>query len=156
PNGLWNMVYSGVQGAPAPVFTGQCQQNTVLSTSPRTEEEPFLYADSSGGFQVFVPALRTNSSGPSWASGTEAGKSLPLSNFFIASPENPFPEINHAPAQGKTPVLPPGFYTLPEPIVVPRPGTIVLGQGFATLVPQQGNPAMVVQPNTGVRLSGLL
>ena len=30
PNGLWNMVYSGVQGAPAPVFTGQCQQNTVL------------------------------------------------------------------------------------------------------------------------------
>ena len=31
PNGLWNMVYSGVQGAPAPVFTGQCQQNTVLS-----------------------------------------------------------------------------------------------------------------------------
>src|ERR1700733_12306889 len=25
PNGLWNMVYSGVQGAPSPVFTGQCQ-----------------------------------------------------------------------------------------------------------------------------------
>ncbi len=24
PQGLWNMVYSGVQGAPAPVFTGQC------------------------------------------------------------------------------------------------------------------------------------
>ena len=24
PNGLWNMVYSGVEGAPAPVFTGQC------------------------------------------------------------------------------------------------------------------------------------
>ena len=42
PNGLWNMVYSGVQGAPAPVFTGQCQQNTVLSASPVTEEEPFL------------------------------------------------------------------------------------------------------------------
>ena len=41
PNGLWNMVYSGVQGAPAPVFTGQCQQNTVLSASPVTEEEPW-------------------------------------------------------------------------------------------------------------------
>jgi hypothetical protein len=25
PNGLWNMTYSGVQGAPAPVFTGQCE-----------------------------------------------------------------------------------------------------------------------------------
>jgi len=25
PNGLWSMVYSGVQGAAAPVLTGQCQ-----------------------------------------------------------------------------------------------------------------------------------
>src|SRR6204780_4170367 len=28
PQGLWNMVYSGVEGAPAPVFTGQCEENT--------------------------------------------------------------------------------------------------------------------------------
>src|SRR5215468_6793060 len=156
PNGLWNMVYSGVQGAPAPVFTGQCQQNTVLSTSPVTEEEPFLYADSSGSFQVFVPGLRTNSSGPSWASGTEAGTSLSLARFFIASPATPVPDINYALAHGKNLVLTPGVYDLSEPIVVTRPGTVVLGQGFATLVPQQGNPAMVVQPNTGVRLSGLI
>ena len=53
PNGLWNMVYSGVEGAPSPVFTGQCQQNTVLSTSPVTEEEPFLYTDSSGELERF-------------------------------------------------------------------------------------------------------
>jgi len=156
PNGLWNMVYSGVQGAPEPVFTGQCQQNTVLSTSPVTEEEPFLYADSSGSFQVFVPGLRTNSSGPSWASGTEAGTSLSLAKFFIASPATPVPDINYALAHGKNLVLTPGVYDLSEPIVVTRPGTVVLGQGFATLVPQQGNPAMVVQPNTGVRLSGLI
>src|SRR6266566_10027872 len=50
PNGLWNMVYSGVQGAPAPVFTGQCQQNTVLPASPVTEEEPFLFTDSGGNY----------------------------------------------------------------------------------------------------------
>jgi hypothetical protein len=156
PNGLWNMVYSGVVGAPAPVFTGQCQQNTVLSTSPRTEEAPFLYTDSSGSFQVFMPALRTNSSGPSWASGTEAGESLPLSNFFIASPATPVPDINYALAHGKNLVLTPGVYNLSEPIVVTRPGTVVLGQGFATLVPQQGNPTMVVQPNNGVRVSGLI
>src|SRR4029077_4997393 len=69
PNGLWNMVYSGVQGAPAPVFTGQCQQNTVLPTSPVTEEEPFLFTDSSGNYNVFVPAVQHGSSGPSWAGG---------------------------------------------------------------------------------------
>jgi hypothetical protein len=37
PDGLWNMVYFGVKGAPAPVFTGQCEQNTVLASSPVTE-----------------------------------------------------------------------------------------------------------------------
>jgi hypothetical protein len=156
PNGLWNMVYSGVQGAPAPVFTGQCQQNTVLSASPVTQEEPFLYTDSSGKFQVFVPAVRTNSSGPSWASGTEAGTSMSLATFFIATPATSVPAINYALAHGKNLVLTPGVYDLPEPIVVTRPGTVVLGQGFATLVPQQGNAAMVVQPNTGVKLSGII
>jgi hypothetical protein len=73
PNGLWNMVYSGVQGAPAPVFTGQCQQNTVLSTSPATAEEPFLYTDSGGNYNVFVPAVQNDSSGPSWAKALRPG-----------------------------------------------------------------------------------
>jgi hypothetical protein len=156
PNGLWNMVYSGVQGAPAPVFTGQCQQNTVLSASPVTEEQPFLYTDSSGKFNVFVPAVRTSSSGTSWASGTEAGRSLPLSSFFVANPATPVPVINLALAAGKNLVLTPGVYNLSEPIVVSHRDTVVLGQGFATLVPQRGNAALVVVPNTGVKLSGLI
>jgi hypothetical protein len=156
PNGLWNMVYSGVEGAPAPVFTGQCQQNTVLNTSPVTEEEPFLYTDANGGFRVFVPAVQTNSDGPSWASGSEAGDSRPLSSFFIANPATPVPVINLALALGKNLVLTPGVYHLDQPIVVSRPDTVVLGQGFATLVPQRGNAALVVLPNTGVKVSGLI
>jgi hypothetical protein len=156
PNGLWNMVYSGVEGAPAPVFTGQCQQNTVLSTSPVTEEEPFLYTDANGAFRVFVPTVQTNSDGTSWAGGSEAGSSLPLSSFFIANPATPVPLINLALALGKNLVLTPGVYNLSQPIVVSRPDTVVLGQGFATLVPQQGNAALVVLPNTGVKISGLI
>ena len=156
PNGLWNMVYSGVQGAPAPVFTGQCQQNTVLPTSPVTEEEPFLYADSGGGYQVFVPAVRHDSSGPSWAGGSEAGSSLPLSKFFVASPGTPTAAINAALARGRDLILTPGIYNLDQPIVVSHPDTVVLGQGFATLVPQHGNPAMIVVPDQGVKLSGLI
>src|SRR5215469_14394834 len=84
PGGLWNMVYSGTEGAPAPVFTGTCHQNTVLATSPVTQEAPFLYTDSSGNTNVFVPALQHGTSGTSWSSGTEAGSSLPLDSFFIA------------------------------------------------------------------------
>jgi hypothetical protein len=156
PQGLWNMVYSGVQGAPAPVFTGQCQQNTVLPASPVTEEEPFLFTDSSGNYSVFVPAVQHGSSGPSWTGGQEAGTTLPLSKFFVASPSTPTLAITAALALGKDLILTPGVYDLNQPIVVSRPGTVVLGLGLATLVPQHGNAAMVVTPNHGVKVSGLI
>ena len=154
--GLWNMVYSGVEGAPAAAFGGQCDQNTVLATSPVTEEQPFLYTDASGKYNVFVPAVQTNSSGTSWASGTEAGKSLSLSSFFVANPGTSVAAIDIALAAGKNLVLTPGVYNLSAPIVVTRPGTVVLGLGFATLVPQHGNAALIVLPNTGVKVSGLI
>jgi hypothetical protein len=156
PNGLWNLVYSGVVGAPAAAFSGQCQQNTVVPTSPVTEEEPFLYTDSQGDYQVFVPAVQHDSSGPSWSSGTEAGTSVPLSSFFVANPSTPVVAIDLALAYGKNLILSPGVYDLDLPIVVSRPDTVILGLGFATLVPQHGNAAMVVLPNNGVKLSGLI
>jgi hypothetical protein len=156
PQGLWNMVYSGVQGAPAPVFTGQCEQNTVLSASPVTEEEPFLYTDSTGSYDVFVPAVQHGTSGTSWASGQEAGTSLPLSRFFVASPATPIAAINGALLLGKDLILTPGVYNLSQPITVSRPGTVVLGLGLATLVPQHGSAAVVVTPSRGVKLSGLI
>src|ERR1700678_241883 len=150
------MVYSGVTGAPSPAFSGQCQQNTVLSTSPVTEEEPFLYTDSSGHYNVFVPAAQQDSSGPSWASGSEAGRSIPLSSFFVANPSTSVAAIDVELALGKNLILTPGVYDLNAPILVSRPDTVVLGQGFATLVPQHGNAAMVVAPDTGVKVSGLI
>jgi hypothetical protein len=156
PDGLWNMVYSGVEGAPAPVFSGQCEQNTVLPTSPATEEEPFLDSAATGQFSVFVPAVQQHSSGPSWTGGSEAGTSIALSKFFVASPSTPTSIINLALALGRNLILTPGVYDLDQPIVVSRPNTTVLGLGFATLVPQRGNPAMFVLPNQGVKLSGLI
>jgi hypothetical protein len=156
PNGLWNMVYSGVQGAPAPVFTGQCQQNTVLPASPVTEEAPFLYTDASGKFNVFVPSARTNSVGTSWAGGSEAGKSLPLSSFFVATPGTSVAAIDVALLAGKNLILTPGVYNVSAPILISRPDTVVLGMGFATLIPQHGITPMIVAPNTGVKVSGLI
>ena len=154
--GLWNNVFSGVQGAPAPVFTGQCAQNTVLASSPVTEEEPFLYSAATGRYQVFVPAVQHDSSGTSWASGREAGTSIPLSKFFVASPRTPVLAIDAALALGKNLILEPGVYDLSSPILVSRPGTVVLGLGFATLVPQRGNAALIAVANTGVHISGLI
>src|SRR5215469_12518021 len=154
--GLWNNVFSGVKGAPAQVFSGTCAQNTVLATSPVTEEEPFLYTDSSGGYRVFVPALQHNTTGPSWASGSEAGTSIPLSEFFVATPSTPVRAIDAALAHGENLVLTPGVYDLNQPIVVSHPDTVVLGMGYATLVPQHGNAAVTVAANSGVKLSGVI
>ena len=47
-----------------------------------TQEEPYLYTDSSGNYNVFVPSVRTNSSGPSWASGNTPGTSLSVNSTF--------------------------------------------------------------------------
>jgi hypothetical protein len=155
-NSVWNQVFCGTNGAPPQDFVMGGNQYTTLASCPVTEEEPFLYTDSQGNYNVFVPAVQRNSSGPSWASGTAAGTSVPLSKFFVASPGMSGAAITAALAQGKDLILSPGVYDLNQPIVVPHPDTVVLGLGMATLVPQHGNAAMVVVRNTGVKVSGLI
>ena len=154
-NGVWNQVFCGDPGAPAQNFDNGGVY-TTLSSCPVTEEEPFLYTDAQGNDNVFVPAVQRNSSGPAWASGTEAGTSIPLSKFFVANPGTSVLDINVALALGKDLILTPGVYDLDQPILVSRSDTVVLGLGMATLVPQKGNAAMIVIPNTGVKVSGLI
>ena len=154
-NGVWNQVFCGDNGAPAQNF-GNGGVYTTLATCPVTEEEPFLYTDSQGNYNVFVPAVQRNSSGPAWASGTEAGTSIPLSKFFVARPGTSGAAMTAAMARGLNLILTPGVYDLNQPIVVPHPDTVVLGLGMATLVPQSGNAAMIVVPNSGVKVSGLI
>ena len=156
-NGVWNQVFCGDPGAPAQSFgVAGANPYTTLATCPATEEEPFLYTDSQGSYNVFVPAVQHNSSGPAWASGTEAGTSIPLSKFFVASPGTSGAAMTAAMARGLNLILTPGVYNLNQPIVVPHPDTVVLGLGMATLVPQHGNAAMMVVSNSGVKVSGLI
>jgi hypothetical protein len=155
-NAVWNQVFCGTNGAPAQNFNVNGGKYTTLATCPVTEEEPFLYTDSQGNFNVFVPAVQHNSVGPAWASGTEAGTSIPLSKFFVASPGTSGSAMTSGMARGLNLILTPGVYNLNQQIVVPHADTVVLGLGLATLVPQQGNAAMKVVPNNGVKLSGLI
>jgi hypothetical protein len=121
-----------------------------------TQEPPFLTAGSGGSFGVSVPSLLKNSVGPGWAGGADAGSTLPLQKFLVATPDTPLAQVNQALSQGKNLILTPGVYDLSGPIQVTRPNTIVLGLGFATLVPQAGQPALVATPNNGVKITGLL
>jgi hypothetical protein len=160
-NGVWNQVFSGVVGvgAPANCFPASAACGgpyTALASSPVTREEPFLYVDSAGNFNVFVPALQRNSSDTTWGSGQAHGSSIPITDFFIAKPTDNLGAINSALAQGKHLILTPGIYSLGGPINVLRRDTVVLGLGFPTLVPKQGNASMMVASVPGVKLSGLM
>jgi hypothetical protein len=156
-NGVWDQVFSGDVNAPATSFGPGTNQYTNVGNSPVTREAPYLYLNSAGEYEVFVPAVQTNTSGTSW-SGTDPGPgySLPISRFFVANPSTPTRLINVALARGQDLVLTPGVYDLDQPIVVIHPDTVVLGQGFATLVPQRGDAAMIATSDRGVELSGMI
>ena len=158
-NGVWNQVFSGVLGAPPQSFSTtpfNPPPYTTLSTSPVTRERPFLYLDGSGHYNVFVPAIRHESSGTTWANGPSAGSSIPLDKFFVASPTDDVKDINTALATGRNLLFTPGIYHLDRTIDVKRPDTVVLGLGFATLVPENGITAMTVADVKGVKIAGLL
>ncbi|MFC8435877.1 discoidin domain-containing protein [Streptomyces sp. NPDC057253] len=150
-NGVWNMTFTGVQGAPATNFdTGPY---TTLDTTPISREKPFLYLDGND-YKVFVPAKRTNVRGVSWPAN--AGTSLPLSQFYVVKPGATAATINSALAQGLNLLFTPGVYHLDRTINVTRADTVVLGLGLATLVPDGGVDALHVADVDGVRLAGFL
>src|SRR5690349_19858169 len=151
---VWNMVFSGVNGAPAQSFPSPPM--TTLATTPVSRDVPYLYIDSSGNYHVFLPSLRTNASGPSWNSGPTPGTSVPMSQFFVATPSNTAAQINAALAQGCNLLFTPGVYNINQTINVTNPNTVVLGVGFPTLIPANGVNTMQVADVDGVRIDGLL
>jgi hypothetical protein len=158
-NGVWNQVFSGVEGAPPQSF-GPTPYDpppyTTLDTSPATREKPFLYIDSYGQYSVFVPAMRQNSSGTTWSDGPAAGSSIPIEQFFIAKPGDSVQVINNALSRGVNLIFTPGVYNIDKTIKVKRADTIVLGLGMATLDAQNGVIPMTVANVPGVEISGLI
>jgi hypothetical protein len=153
--GNWNMVFSGVTGAPAADFPSNSY--TVLSTTPVVREKPFLYADSGGNYFVFVPSLLADSSGTSWSSANPGpGAALAISTFFIATPSSTLTQINNALAAGQNLILTPGIYQYKGAINVTNADTVVLGLGYATVVPQNGTAAITVADVDGVQIAGLI
>lgn len=150
----WNMVFVGTTNAPANSFPSP--PYTTISQTPVVREKPFLYIDQSGNYQVFVPSLRTNSQGTTWASGSPAGSSLPISQFYIAKPGDSASTINTALSQGLNLLFTPGIYHLSSSINITRANTVVLGLGLATLIPDNGTIPMTVADVDGVSIAGLL
>jgi hypothetical protein len=158
-NGVWNQVFAGDPGAPAQCFPAQSGCGgpyTTLATTPISREKPYLFIDGSGTYRVFVPAPRRDSAGDSWSAGPTPGRSIPLSDFFVATPSDSVQAINNALAQGRNLMLTPGVYDVDRTIEVNRADTVVLGLGLATLTAVDGAVPLTVADVPGVDIAGLI
>lgn len=151
----WNMVFVGCQNAPVGAFPNPGY--TVVDKTPVIREKPYLYVDKKGSFRVFVPGLRRETSGVSWAAKATPGSSISLDRFYVAHPETSnATEINQALAEGKHLLFTPGIYRLDKPLQVTHLNTIVMGLGFATLIPTTGQSALSVADVDGVKVASLI
>ncbi len=152
-NGVWNQVFSGVNGAPAQSFPNPPYTN--LAGTPVSREKPFLTLDPAGQYSVFVPAVRRDSAGTTWETGPTAGRSIALSDFFLARPTDSVKTINSQLARGKNLLLTPGVYDVDQSIEVKRANTVVLGLGMATLTAVNGSVPLTVADVPGVDIAGV-
>lgn len=151
----WNMVFQGVTGTPEGEWPEKAF--TIEPKTPLVREKPYLYIKDNGEFSVFVPALKSNTTGPSWTKSDTEGVSLPITDFHIVREDiDNANTINQALNSGKNLIVTPGYYKLESAIVVDRPETIILGLGFATFVPVNGNNAMNISDVEGITVAGIL
>lgn len=150
---LWNMVFSGTENAPATSFPEPAV--TTLDETGVVREKPYLYLDGDD-YAVFVPELREGTTGATWQDGSTPGSSISLDEFYVAQPGDTAERINAALDQGLHLLLTPGVYHLDETIEVTNPDTVVLGLGYATIVPDAGQTALQVADVDGVKIASVL
>jgi len=133
---------------------------TVIPNTPVIREKPFLFIGKDNRYKVFRPALKHNYKGVSYTkTDMSDGEAIDvLERFFVVKPGITAKEINKQLKAGKHLLITPGMYKLSEPLRVTKPNTIILGLGFATLIPDQGNStaAIVVDDVDGVSIASLL
>jgi hypothetical protein len=153
-NAVWNQVFAGVTGAPDDAAFPD-PPYTTLATTPLSREKPYLFVDAKGRYQVRVPSAQRNSSGITWANGLTPGRTIPLSDFHVATPRDSVRTINAQLARGKHLLLTPGVYDIARSIEVRRPNTVVLGIGHATLTAVGGATPLEVAGVPGVVIAGV-
>ena len=151
---------TSVKGVSSNWRAGGC--TTIVDETEIVREKPFLFVDG-GKFKVFVPAIRRGAKGVSWGEGRAnggmgEGEILDLARDFHVAQEgkDDAKSLNAALAAGKNVLFTPGIYYVDEPIKVTKPGTIVLGIGEATIVPENGDAALKCADADGIVIAGLI
>ncbi len=158
-NAVWNQVFSGMSFTDAAAAPKDADYPdppyTVLEKTPLNRERPYLFVDTRGAYQVRVPSARTDTTGLSWSTGMTPGRTVPLSDFFVARPGDSVQVINNQLARGRHLILTPGVYDVARSISVNRADTVVLGMGLATLKAVNGAIPMTIADKPGIILAGV-
>jgi hypothetical protein len=156
------MVFVGDTGY-FPIGQWPAHAYTVLGQTPVIREKPFLVCENNGVYSVQVPGIRRNVpvdwSQPttSWLDGSAPIDSIPITGFYIAQASTDTADkLNAALQEGYHLIFTPGIYHLSTSINVTWPDTVILGLGMATLIPDNGTPAIVINDVDGVSISGLI
>ena len=168
--GGWNLAYQGMEFGSGVNMANHSDNwatsggawNNVsrVETTPIIREKPFLYIGDDGKYKVFRPGLRYDSKGVSW-SRTNMGEGIEYdleNDFYVVKPGTSAQAMNAQLENGKHLFITPGIYELSEPLLVNNPNTIILGTGYATLIPGPTNPsaAIIIGDVDGVTIASLL
>ncbi len=102
-----------------------------------------------------VPSAQTATRGISWADGETPGRTVPITDFYIAQPGDSVGMINSQLARGRHLLLTPGVYDVAGSINVKRADTVVLGMGHATLTAIDGSVPLKVADAPGIVIAGV-
>ena len=153
---MWNIVFVGDEQAPQ--VTWRSDPYTVVKSTPVIREKPYLTFEN-GNYAVQVPTLKSNVAGTSWSrsDSLDSVNAIPISDFYIAKAgKDNADSLNTALGQRKHLILTPGIYHLDRSLDVAHTGTVILGLGMATLIPDNGTSAITIADVDGVSVTGLI
>eukprot|EP00466_Bigelowiella_natans_P009852 jgi/Bigna1/76518/fgenesh1_pg.41_\ len=153
--GVWNMVFAGVDGAPAPHCGNKdSSPYVVLDDLNMIAGKPFITAKPDGSkFYLNVPPVLKGQTGPSFDAPNRV---VDFSNVYVTTPSDTAATMNAKLAEGLDLVISPGIYKIDEPIEVMKDDQVVLCLGMATLKSVDGNAVIRVGNKDGVRIGGCL
>jgi len=142
-----NYVFVGTNGAPAASPDGTI---SAVPTSPRIAPKPYI-VENYGAWSIEVPAMASNVAGSSYS----VSSSIDFSRVYVAKEGETAASINAGIAQMDALLLTPGIYGMEIALYIKKPGFVVLGIGFPTLVALNGLSAIYVAADD-VRVAGVL
>ena len=124
---------------------------TKVAQTPVVREKPFLMVDETATGACGFRRCERTAWGLHGATARLQDARYRCQHFYIAhAGTDTAATINAQLKAGKNLLLTPGIYKLSEPIRVTRAETIVLGLGFATLMPVNGTAAVTTDDVDGI------